>query len=237
LAGRPILDYGAIVVRQRTLLYDATLTARETRDADADLRVGDRVLFDDLGEYVVFRIDHQEGETRYHALKSALWDDERKAFRLDMRLYAKDAVAHLWDRDPDDPRERPEPPDSLVFQATFKWEDTADDGEDIGPLIVYDPEQNEVVWESADWVRLSEAQALATEKGWRFSQDGSSACADVGDGELEQLVRQSDADARALHTEEGMRRYFGVAPGEELPELARKILDALNTHTKDPRSE
>src|SRR2546430_17735228 len=86
--------------------------------------------------------------------------------------------------DPDDPRRRPEPPASEALQATFKWEDTADDGEDIGPLIVYDPDQNEVVWASADWVRLSEAKALAAQKGWRFSQDGSSACVDVEDDDL-----------------------------------------------------
>src|SRR5712691_9906956 len=86
-----------------------------------------------------------------------------------------------FEADPDDPRQHREPPASEVLQATFKWEDTADDGEDIGPLIVYDPERNDVVWESSDWVRLSEAKALAVQKGWRFSQDGSSAGADVED--------------------------------------------------------
>ncbi len=75
--------------------------------------------------------------------------------------------------DPNDPRFRPQPPPSDRLQATFKWEDAAGDGEDIGPLIVFDPDTKDVVWESPDWVRVSEARALAKNKGWQFGIDGS----------------------------------------------------------------
>lgn len=75
-------------------------------------------------------------------------------------------------RRPDDPISRPEPPPSTRLQATFKWEETAEDGEDIGPLIVFDPDERDVIWESPDWVRVSEARALAEAKGWQFGIDG-----------------------------------------------------------------
>jgi hypothetical protein len=51
-----------------------------------------------------------------------------------------------------------EPPDTPGLRATFKWEDEAEDGEDIGPLIVSDPSRGVVVWEPEDWIRLSEAR-------------------------------------------------------------------------------
>jgi hypothetical protein len=68
-----------------------------------------------------------------------------------------------------------------------------------------------------------------------FLQDGSSACVDVKDDDLRELVRKADADAAELNTEEGMRRYFGLAPGEELPELALKLLDASGRDAEDQR--
>jgi len=74
-------------------------------------------------------------------------------------------------RRPDDPIFRPEPPPSTRLQATFKWEDNDVSGEDIGPLIVFDPDAKDVIWESADWVRVSEARALADAKGWQFGID------------------------------------------------------------------
>jgi hypothetical protein len=76
--------------------------------------------------------------------------------------------------DPNDPKLREEPGPSPRLQATLKWEDQTEDGEDIGPLIVYDPDAKEVVWESGNWLRLTEARQLAQTKGWRFGIDGSS---------------------------------------------------------------
>jgi hypothetical protein len=76
--------------------------------------------------------------------------------------------------DPNDPRFRCQPPASVRLLATFEWEDEAEDGEDIGPLIVYDPEKDDVVWESSDWMRLSGARQLAEAKQWQFGIDGSS---------------------------------------------------------------
>jgi hypothetical protein len=57
-------------------------------------------------------------------------------------------------------------------QATFKWEETGQDGEDLGPLIVWDPVTKSVIWESEDWLTESAARRLAQDKGWRFSVDG-----------------------------------------------------------------
>jgi hypothetical protein len=74
--------------------------------------------------------------------------------------------------DPNDLRNRPEPPASTKLHATFKWEETGEEGEDIGPLIVYDPELSEVVWESTQWLTLTAARSLAEAKGWRFGIDG-----------------------------------------------------------------
>ena len=147
-------------------------------------------------------------------------------------------VASMWHRDPDpnDPRGRPEPPVSPELQATFKWEQTAEDGEDIGPLIVYSPEENDVVWESPEWMRLSEARALASRKEWQFTQDGSSDCDDELDEELQEAVRQADAQAAALMTEEGLRSYFGVSPEEEMPELVRRMLDAFEQQSQGEQS-
>jgi hypothetical protein len=89
---------------------------------------------------------------------------------------AREQFESLYKPDPDDPRSREEPPPSSRLQATFKWEDQAEDGEDIGPLIVYDPDAQDVVWETPDWVRVSEAKALASSKKWQFAVDGSSDC-------------------------------------------------------------
>jgi hypothetical protein len=224
---------------QKALLYDATLRARAVRDAGGQpLTVGARLNFEDLGEYVVFRVDQDGEETQYHAVKSACWDDTRQAFRFDMQLYAKDAVAHLWDPDPNDPRGRPEPPVSPRLQATFKWEQTDEDGEDVGPLIVFSPEEDDVVWESPEWMRLSEAEALADRKEWQFTRDGSSDCGDDElDEELQKAILQGDATEAALMTEEGMRHYFSVAPDEDLPDVARRILDAFEQQTRGLQSE
>jgi hypothetical protein len=70
-----------------------------------------------------------------------------------------------------DPHLPTEPAASGELSAVFKWEDEAEDGEDIGPLIVSDPNEG-VIWETADWIRVSEARALADAKGWRFAIDG-----------------------------------------------------------------
>jgi hypothetical protein len=88
----------------------------------------------------------------------------------------EETFEHSFNPDPDDPRLQDEPPASEHLQATFKWEHQTEDGEDIGPLIVYDQDANRVVWETSEWVRVSEAQALASSKGWQFSIDGSSDC-------------------------------------------------------------
>lgn len=69
--------------------------------------------------------------------------------------------------DPSDPRLREEPPPSRHLVAMLKWEMT-EEGEDMGPLIVSDPDTREVLWEASEWMRLSEARKLAAEKGWRF---------------------------------------------------------------------
>jgi hypothetical protein len=140
----------------------------------------------------------------------------------------------MWDRDPDpnDPRRRPEPPASPSLQATFKWEHTDDDGEDIGPLIVFSPEENDVVWESPEWMRLTDAQAFAAQKQWQFTQDGSSSCDEEPDEALQEAIRQADAQSAALETEEGLRRYFGVSPEEETPDLVRRMLDAIEQQSQ-----
>ena len=87
---------------------------------------------------------------------------------------ARAVLEGLWQPDPHDPGLQNEPPTSPGLQATFEWEDQAEDGEDIGPLVVSDPVANEVVWETPDWVRLSEARSLAAAKRWQFFADGSS---------------------------------------------------------------
>jgi len=74
-------------------------------------------------------------------------------------------------RDPDDSRLQDEPPPSSRLRATFKWEETANDGEDVGPLLVFNPDEGMVIWESPDWLRRSEAEALAHRKGWKYSTD------------------------------------------------------------------
>jgi hypothetical protein len=140
------------------------------------------------------------------------------------------------DPDPNDPRRRPEPSVSPDLQATFKWEQTDEDGEDIGPLIVFSPEQHEVVWESPEWMRLSEAQTLAAQKEWQFTQDGSSNCDEEPDEELQEAIRQADAQAAALMTEEGLRSYFGVSADEETPELVRRMLDAIEQQSQGKQS-
>jgi hypothetical protein len=57
-------------------------------------------------------------------------------------------------------------------EATFKWEETSEDGKDLGPLIVRDPATEAVIWESEDWLTESAARRMAEDKGWRFSIDG-----------------------------------------------------------------
>ena len=70
-----------------------------------------------------------------------------------------------------DPRLSGAPSPSDRLQATFKCEDEAEDGESVGPLIVFDPDAGDVIWESADWLTLSEARAFSTARNWRFSID------------------------------------------------------------------
>jgi hypothetical protein len=142
----------------------------------------------------------------------------------------------MCDRDPDpnDPRARREPPASRGLQATFKWEHTDDDGEDVGPLIVFSPEANDVVWESPEWMRLSDAQALAAQKQWEFTQDGTSDCDEEPDEALQEAIRQAETQAAAMKTTEGLRRYFGVSPGEETPDLVRRMLDAIEQQSARP---
>jgi hypothetical protein len=144
--------------------------------------------------------------------------------------------ARVWDSDPQDPRARPEPPASPSLQATFKWEQTDDDGEDIGPLIVFSPEDSEVVWESSEWMRLSEAQTLAAQKQWQFTQDGSSNRVEEPDEALQEAIRQADAESVALKTEEGLRSYFGVSPEEETPDLVRRMLHAIEQQSQGKQS-
>ena len=99
---------------------------------------------------------------------------ERLAERIEEYLASGPHFYKQPEPNPNDPRLRDEPPPSPRLQATFKWEDQTEDGEDIGPLIVYDPDAKEVVWESHDWVHLTEARELAQAKGWHFGVDGSS---------------------------------------------------------------
>jgi hypothetical protein len=61
-----------------------------------------------------------------------------------------------------------EPPTGADFQATWRPEDRGDDGESIGPRVVWDPERR-VVWESVEWMRQFEAQELAERKGLIFT--------------------------------------------------------------------
>lgn len=89
------------------------------------------------------------------------------------RLAEEPAVYEPYRRPPDDPIFQAEPPASTRLSATFKWEDEDKDGEDIGPLVVFDPDKG-VIWEAPDWMRVSEARALAEAKGWQFGIDGSS---------------------------------------------------------------
>jgi hypothetical protein len=55
--------------------------------------------------------------------------------------------------------------------ATFKCEDSdAASGEDVGPLILSDLDTFAVCGE-VEWMRKSEAKALAAEYGWQFTED------------------------------------------------------------------
>ena len=56
------------------------------------------------------------------------------------------------------------------IEATFKGEDQAENGEIIGPLIVWDHEKDDLVQEF-DWMPLSEARKLAEKNGWRLTED------------------------------------------------------------------
>ena len=67
-------------------------------------------------------------------------------------------------RAPDDEAEPPTGPD---LQATWRPEDHGDNGEAIGPLIVWDP-QKRIVCESDEWMRQPRARELAKNKGVIF---------------------------------------------------------------------
>jgi len=69
-----------------------------------------------------------------------------------------------WNRAPDNEAEPPTGPD---LQATWRPEDHGDDGEAIGPLIVWDP-QKRMVYESDEWMRQTQARELARSKGLTF---------------------------------------------------------------------
>ena len=56
------------------------------------------------------------------------------------------------------------------IEATFKGEDEAENGEIIGPLILWDHDKNDFVKEF-DWMPLSEARKLAETNGWHFTED------------------------------------------------------------------
>ncbi len=60
-----------------------------------------------------------------------------------------------------------EPPTGADLEATWKPEDCGDDGEQIGPLIVWDSHRR-VVWESVEWMRVARARELAHNKGYTF---------------------------------------------------------------------
>ncbi len=58
------------------------------------------------------------------------------------------------------------------LMATFKFEDVAEDGEWVGPLYVDDLQTGELVWQSEDWMRESEARKLAETNGWHYDPGG-----------------------------------------------------------------
>lgn len=98
-------------------------------------------------------------------------DEELRSF---LEPVTRPTDASLWEPI-DDAEPRPRSPTEVVDarpEATFKWEETGEDGEDLGPLIVWDPVTNTVIWESEDWLTESAARRMADENGWRLSVDG-----------------------------------------------------------------
>jgi hypothetical protein len=179
--GGPIAEQAATLQRHllrlsvsQLLLYDGTLHVRGVRHVDSSrsLSLGEHVD-DELGDFVVMRIDSHGGFTTYHAVRSAAWDKALQAFQSDPRSAREDAMAHVSEYLPSTgARGQPEPAADPRFGATFKSEDRDEDGETIGSLIVVDSESGDVVWEASGWLRLSEARTLAETKGWQFYADG-----------------------------------------------------------------
>ena len=57
-------------------------------------------------------------------------------------------------------------------------------------MIVSDPDKKEIVWESPDWVRVSEARALADVKRWQFASTAvrsSAAFRSLSSGDIREL--------------------------------------------------
>jgi hypothetical protein len=67
-------------------------------------------------------------------------------------------------------RNGPLPETDPELNATFKAEESDDDDELLGPLIVSHPERG-VLWESPDWMREPDARVLAERRRWRFWVD------------------------------------------------------------------
>jgi hypothetical protein len=57
------------------------------------------------------------------------------------------------------------------IEATFKGEDENGQGEIIGPLILWDHDKGEFWKELPDWLTHADAERLARENGWRFTED------------------------------------------------------------------
>jgi hypothetical protein len=51
--------------------------------------------------------------------------------------------------------------------ATFKSEDVTNDGQDVGPVSVWDTVEERVVWQSDGWMRESLFVALCEARGWQ----------------------------------------------------------------------
>jgi hypothetical protein len=71
-------------------------------------------------------------------------------------------------------------------------EDETEDGQMLGPLIVWDHQKNELFWESEDWLPESEARMLAEERGWRYAIDGP-----TPEEFAEDRLRRDDAESAA----------------------------------------
>ena len=55
---------------------------------------------------------------------------------------------------------------------TFKYEDETPEGEAIGPAVTWDEDDpNQPVLEDLGWMSISQAKALAQERGYAFYED------------------------------------------------------------------